>query len=92
MKNRAAKGRSADGSVETLKDLRLQRRMTQVEVAEVMGVTQASLSKLERRSDVKVSTLKAYVESLGGQLVVSAKFRERAVTIDLPYDPAPPSR
>jgi transcriptional regulator with XRE-family HTH domain len=91
MKSRV-KGRGADGSVETLKELRLLRGMTQVDVAEVMGVTQASLSKFERRSDVKVSTLRAYVESLGGELVVTARFRERSVTIDLPYDAAPPSR
>jgi transcriptional regulator len=66
--------------------------MTQVELAEMLGVTQATLSKLERRADLKVSTLRRYVESLGGRLEIVARIGERSVTVELPYDPAPISR
>jgi hypothetical protein len=58
----------------------------------ILVVTQAALSKLERRSDVRLSSLRGFVEGLGGELTVVAKFGDRAVGIDLPYDPAPVSR
>jgi transcriptional regulator with XRE-family HTH domain len=92
MKHRARKPRAAGPAVQTLQELRIQRGMTQVELAEVLTVTQAALSKLERRSDVKLSTLRAYVQALGGQLSVVAKFADKAVGIELPHDAAPASR
>ena len=92
MKNRGKKARSAGPVAETLQELRLQRGKTQVELAEVLMITQAALSKLERRSDVKVSTLRGYVECLGGELSIVAKFGDRAIKLELPHDPAPVSR
>jgi transcriptional regulator with XRE-family HTH domain len=92
MKQRGRKQRPPTSAVETLQELRLQRGVTQVELAEVLMVTQAALSKLERRSDVKLSTLRGFVEALGGELTVVAKFGDRAVGIALPYDPEPVSR
>jgi transcriptional regulator with XRE-family HTH domain len=92
VKPRAQKRRGASDRIETLQELRVQTKMTQVELAEVLGVTQATLSKLERRADVKVSTLRAYVESLGGELEIVAKLGDRSVAVELPYDPAPISR
>jgi transcriptional regulator with XRE-family HTH domain len=92
MKSRGKRLRATGPVVEKLQELRVQRGMTQVELAEVLTVTQAALSKLERRRDVKVSTLRGYVEALGGELAVVAKFGDKAIGIELPNDPSPVSR
>lgn len=54
--------------VEGLSALRRQLGLTQVEVAGRMGMTQSDLSKLERRQDLRLSTLQAYARALGGSL------------------------
>ena len=51
-----------------LQELRKARKVTQVEVAKAMSVEQAAVSKLERRDDMYVSTLRKYVKALGGEL------------------------
>ena len=48
-----------------LQELRKARKVTQVEVAKAMSVEQAAVSKLERRDDMYVSTLREYVKGLG---------------------------
>jgi predicted transcriptional regulator len=48
---------------------------TQVEVAERAKMRQADLSRLERRADIKLSTLRRYVEALGGEVEVGVVFR-----------------
>lgn len=50
--------------------LRKQKGLTQAELAARIGMSQSDLSKLERRADVKVSTLRTYVEALGYALVL----------------------
>jgi len=57
--------------------------LTQEEVAQRLGVTQASLSRLEHRPDVKLSNIRRYVEALGGKLEVRAVFPRRRKTVDL---------
>ena len=54
---------------------------TQVEVAEATGMAQSELSKAERRPDHLVSTLKRYVEALGGELEVTARFGKKRVKL-----------
>ena len=56
-----------------LGELRRGRGLTQQEVASRLDTTQPEVSKLERRWDVRVSTLSAYVGALGGRLVISAR-------------------
>jgi transcriptional regulator with XRE-family HTH domain len=51
--------------------------LTQDEVAKLLDVTQAFVSKFERRDDVLLSTLYSYVEALGGELEIRAKFPRR---------------
>jgi DNA-binding XRE family transcriptional regulator len=51
-----------------LAELRRRAGLTQVEVARRLGISQSDLSKLERRGDVRVSTLRAYAEAVGGKL------------------------
>ena len=65
-----------------LRKLRLQRGRTQRDVAERLGMTQPEVSKLERRADVRVSTMRAYVTALGGELRLTARFADAEVQLD----------
>jgi transcriptional regulator with XRE-family HTH domain len=64
-----------------LADLRQARRLTQENIAEILGNRQAAVSKIERRTDMHVSTLRRYVEALGGELEIIAHFPEGDVRI-----------
>lgn len=57
-----------------LRELRAARAMSQVELATRLGVKQAEISKMERRTDMYLSTLRDYVEALGGSLHVVVEF------------------
>ena len=61
----------------TLKDLRLAAQQTQEQLAATLGVGQATISRLEKRSDMLLSTLRHYVESMGGKLELVAQFPNR---------------
>jgi DNA-binding XRE family transcriptional regulator len=50
---------------------------TQVELAAELGVGQDTISRLEKRSDMLLSTLRHYVESMGGTLELVARFPNR---------------
>ena len=65
----------------SLNDIRLLRKCSQTELADLLEIRQASVSKLERRSDIHVSSLRKYIEALGGELVIQAEFPEGAVRI-----------
>jgi hypothetical protein len=65
----------------TLKDLRRELSLTQVEVGRALAMTQPELSRLESRSDHLTSTLRRYVEALGGELEVTAVFGDRRVKL-----------
>lgn len=71
-----------------LQELRKARQVTQVEVARAMSVEQAAISKLERRDDMYVSTLREYVRALGGELKLVASFPDAEIQVH-PYEPAP---
>ena len=64
-----------------LQDLRKARALTQEELADVLDVNQPSISKLERRTDMYISTLRRFVEAMGGELEISACFPEGRVRI-----------
>ena len=67
----------------TLKDLRQAARQTQEQLAATLGVGQDTISRLEKRSDMLLSTMRHYVESMGGKLELVAKFPDRpSVVID----------
>ena len=57
-----------------LGEIRRTREITQSMLAETLGAEQSSVSKLERRRDMNVSSLRNYIEALGGELVISARF------------------
>lgn len=65
-----------------LRRLRLARRLTQQQLADRLGMTQPEISKLERRRDVRLSTMRAYVAALGGSLELVARFGEEEVQLN----------
>ena len=65
----------------TLRELRHARKLTQVRMAKVLGITQDSVSRLEKRSDLLQSTLRKAVEAMGGNLSLIAEFPDRAPVI-----------
>jgi DNA-binding XRE family transcriptional regulator len=65
----------------TLRELRHARQLTQVRMAKALGITQDSVSRLERRSDLLLSTLRKTVEAMGGNLSLVAEFPDRAPVV-----------
>ena len=61
----------------SLRELRLRRGLTQLELGSRLGMTQPEVSRLEHRRDVRLSTARSYVRVLGGRLVLAARFGER---------------
>jgi hypothetical protein len=61
----------------TLRDLRRALERTQVRLARELGIKQETVSRLEKRSDMLLSTLRGYVEGMGGELELVAKFPGR---------------
>jgi DNA-binding XRE family transcriptional regulator len=61
----------------TLRALRQAHRLTQEEVAGILGIKQNAVSKLEKRSDLLLSTLSRYVVAMGGRLNLVAEFPDR---------------
>lgn len=74
---RRAKIEQRAGELATLKDLRKAVEQTQEELAAVLGVGQDTISRLEQRSDMLLSTLRRYVEGMGGKLELVAQFPNR---------------
>jgi transcriptional regulator with XRE-family HTH domain len=58
----------------TLRELRKARKLTQVRMAKKLGVSQDGVSRLEKRSDLLLSTLRKTVEAMGGSLSLVAEF------------------
>jgi predicted transcriptional regulator len=65
----------------TLKAMRQQLELTQIEVGRSADMTQSELSRLESRTDHLTTTLRRYVEALGGKLEITAVFGDRRVKL-----------
>ncbi|MGD1876683.1 MAG: helix-turn-helix domain-containing protein [Kiloniellaceae bacterium] len=61
----------------SLRDLRKARAKTQVAVAKELGINQEGVSRLEKRSDLMLSTLRNYINAMGGELHLVAEFPDR---------------
>ena len=61
--------------------LRESRNVTQVDLAAELGITQGSVSRLEGRSEIYLSTLRSYIEALGGHLEIAAVFDDQRVPV-----------
>ncbi len=58
----------------SLRELRRAHKLTQERIAETLGIGQDQISRLEQRSDLLISTLRSYVEAMGGRLTLVAEF------------------
>lgn len=65
--------------VKSLRELRLIAGKTQADVATALEIKQPSVSKLEKQEDMHLSTLRAYVRAIGGELELVVKLRKRPV-------------
>ena len=61
----------------SLQDLRKALKQTQVRVARELGIKQENVSRIEKRTDLLISTLNGYVEAMGGRLRLVAEFPDR---------------
>lgn len=61
----------------TLREVREARERSQRVVGEVLHINQAAVSKIERRTDMYVSTLRSFIEAMGGELEIIARFPDR---------------
>ncbi len=62
----------------TMRELRKARAITQAELAKTLGVKQEQVSRIERRTDMHISTLRRAIEAMGGELTLTAKFPDGA--------------
>lgn len=65
----------------SLQELRKAHKLTQNRMAKVLGIGQDSVSRLEQRSDLLLSTLRGYVEAMGGRLSLVAEFPDHEPVI-----------
>ena len=65
----------------SLRDLRKARKLTQARVAKTLGITQDSVSRLEKRSDLLISTLRKTIKAMGGEVRIVAEFPDRAPVV-----------
>jgi transcriptional regulator with XRE-family HTH domain len=64
-----------------LRELRAARQLTQESLAKSLGINQAAVSKMERRTDMYISTLRDFVIAMGGELEITARFPDGAIRI-----------
>ncbi len=64
-----------------LHELRQARELTQQDLAKKLNVNQPAVSKLEQRTDAYISSLRSYIEAVGGKLKITAEFPEGEVGI-----------
>jgi ribosome-binding protein aMBF1 (putative translation factor) len=65
-----------------LQELRQARAMSQERLASMISTKQANISRLERRTDMYISTLRSYIKAMGGELDIIARFPEGDVHIN----------
>ena len=65
------------GEYLTLKELRKAQDLTQVQLAQTLGIRQSTLAQMEKRNDLMLSTLRSYVQAMGGDLQLLVSFPGR---------------
>ena len=64
-----------------LAQLRTARRLSQAALGEILHVEQPAVAKIEKRTDMYVSTLRRFIEAMGGELEITARFADHTVRI-----------
>ena len=70
------RGEELIAEYKTLQQLRKARDLTQAQLADLWGKDQVSISQLEKRADMLLSTLRRYVEAMGGELNLVVRFKD----------------
>lgn len=65
-----------------LQELRQAHQMSQERLAELLSTKQANVSRMERRTDMYISTLRSYIEAMGGELDIVARFPDGEIHIN----------
>ena len=65
----------------SLRDLRLARKLTQEKMAELLKICQEGVSRIEKRSDLHLSTLRQVIQAMGGELRLVVEFPDRPPVI-----------
>ena len=65
----------------SLRDLRLARKLTQEKMAELLQIRQEGVSRIEKRSDLHLSTLRQVIQAMGGELRLIVEFPDRPPVI-----------
>lgn len=65
----------------TLRDVRKARALTQERMAELLSIGQDSVSRLEKRSDLLLSTLRSYLAAMDGDLELVVRFKDRGPVV-----------
>jgi DNA-binding XRE family transcriptional regulator len=60
----------------TMRDLRKALHITQEQLAKTLNVKQEQISRMEKRTDMHLSTLRRQIEAMGGELILTAKFKD----------------
>jgi transcriptional regulator with XRE-family HTH domain len=76
--------RRAMDDISALYEARESQGMTQQQVANKLGVSQANISRIEHEEDIYLSTLREYVEALGGELQLKAVFEDQEIYLAVP--------
>ena len=64
-----------------LAEVRRALKLSQEEIAQTLQVGQGSVAKIEKRTDMYVSTLRRFIEAMGGELEIVARFADHSVKI-----------
>lgn len=82
-RRRKVQARAAEMIAEemSLRELRKARKLTQIRVAKALGITQDGVSRLEKRSDLLLSTLRKTVRAMGGDVRIVAEFTDRSPVV-----------
>lgn len=81
-----------DGYHARLAEVRKARELTQVTLARRMHISQPSVAEMERKADMLLSTLRGYIEAMGGELRLVATFPEVPSEVVVDLAPSPPPR
>jgi transcriptional regulator with XRE-family HTH domain len=60
-----------------LAEVRRALKMSQEEIAQILHVGQGSVAKMEKRTDMYLSSLRRFIEAMGGELEITARFSEK---------------